>query len=232
MTGDEHVTDSTSFESTGPGVADAVRGVVKEAVGSMARVGRLSLAGAGDALETPCRGLARRITAGAMAQPKPVGEQPALAAALADSSGGPVLGGATAAALAGRVARRVGPLRFIARRTPMWMLAAVVPALHASVARGADEIGLVASHLVLRARGAGVEPDPDCVRRATVQILSAVPVDTATEPRHTPLVVAWLQRAVRSILPFAGGAATRHPEGLAEAAAAVNLSALSRKAAG
>ena len=83
-----------------------------------------------------------------------------------------------------------------------------MPALVASVARGADELGLVASHLVLRARAKGIEPDPERVRRVAVQIASRRAVDPDQEPKHGPLVVSWLRRAFRAALPFTAGVAT------------------------
>jgi hypothetical protein len=104
----------------------------------------------------------------------------------------------------------------------MWLFATAVPALLASVSRGADELGLVASNLVLRARAKGIEPDPERLRRVAVQIASRRPVDPEQEPRHGPLVVAWLRRAFRAALPFTSGVATSDPDGLAAAAADVD----------
>jgi hypothetical protein len=133
---------------------------------------------------------------------------------------------ATVAMLAARVARRFGPLKAVFGRTPTWMLAAAVPALYASVVHGAGELRLVASHLVLRARAAGFEPDPDRVRRVAVQVLRSEPVDPTTEPRHGPLAVRWLRRAGWAALPFTKGVATRDPDGMAAAAASVPPSLL------
>lgn len=169
-------------------------------------------------MEGPSRALTRRATAGALAQPRVVADTEALRAALAERSGGPALGGASAAALAARLARRVGPFRFLARRTPMWLVVAAVPAVHASVTRGAEEIGLLASHLVHRAREAGVEPDPERVRRVAVQLASGAVPDAGSDPRHAPLVVSWLRRALQSTLPFSAGVTTRDPGALAAAA--------------
>ena len=213
-------------DPAGEGVAGAVRDLVRTAVTSIGRAGTVSFAAVGDAVEAPGRALAGRIATAAVASPHPVAAKADLAAALEERSRSPLLGGSTGAALATKVASRVGPLRFLARRTPMWLVVTAVPALHASVTRGSHELTLVASHLVHRARAAGVEPDPERVRRVAVQLVSGVKVDPSVEPRHAPLAVAWLQRALRATLPFSGGVATRDPHGLARAAAAVDPSTL------
>jgi hypothetical protein len=82
---------------------------------------------------------------------------------------------------------------------------------------------LVASHLVVRAREEGIEPDVERVRRAAVQILSGRPVDPEVEPSHGLLALAWLRRAVRGALPFAPAA---DPERVAAAAAALDVTRL------
>src|SRR5918996_2131544 len=171
--------------------------------------------------------LPRRMVGDALAAPRAVADRDALARALAERPATPALGGATAAALGLRAAGRIPGLGFLARRTPLWLLATAVPALVASVARGADELGLVASHLVHRARAEGIEPDAERVRRAAVQIASHRVVDPEREPSHGPLVVSWMRRAVRAALPFTSGVATRDPDGLAAAAAAVDPARLS-----
>ena len=198
-----------------------VGAVVRSAVGAGRRAGSLTASSVLDALEAPLRALSRKVVAEALAQPRAVSNTTRLAEALGERAKAPLLGGATATALATKVARRVGPLRFLARRTPMWIVAAAIPALTASIARGKDELELVASHLVHRARAAGVEPDAERLRRATVQLVSGGSVDPGTDPSHIPLARAWLQRGLRATLPFAPGVSTRNPEGLAAAAAAV-----------
>ena len=203
-------------------MAADVRNVVRAALGAVGRAGSFSASAVGDAIEGPGRALARRVTTGAVNHPRSVADRAVLAAALDDEPRSPLLGGATGAALATKIAGRVGPLRFLARRTPLWLVVTAVPALHASVARGAEELALVASHLVHRARAAGVEPDPDRVRRVAVQLLSGKAVDPGVEPRHSVLALAWLQRALRATLPFSPGVATRNPDLLARATSAVD----------
>jgi hypothetical protein len=94
------------------------------------------------------------------------------------------------------------------------------------VSRGAEELGLVASHLAVRSRQQGIEPDPERLRRVAVQIVRNQPVDADVEPSHGPLAVTWLRRAARAALPFTAGVATRDPEGLARAAAQVDPAVL------
>lgn len=210
----------------GHAAKDEVLRVVQAAVDALGRAGSASVGTVADtvanAVEGAGRSLTRRMVSDAVASPRAVGDRDALARALAERRPLPGLGGATVAALGLRVAGRVRGLRFLARRTPMWLLATAVPALVASVSRGADELGLVASHLVSRARAAGVDPDPERVRRVAVQVASRRPVDPEHDPRHGPLVVTWLRRAFRAALPFTAGVATRDPDGLATAAASVD----------
>jgi hypothetical protein len=199
-----------------------VQGVVRAAVDALGRAGSASAGAMSGAVEGAARSLTRRMVVDAVSSPRRVDDREALARALAARPVSPALAGATAAALGLRLARRFRRLGFLARRTPMWLAATAVPALLASVSRGADELGLVASNLVLRARAKGIEPDPERVRRVAVQIASRRPVDPEQEPRHGPLVVAWLRRAFRAALPFTSGVATSDPDGLAAAAADVD----------
>jgi hypothetical protein len=202
--------------------SDEVLRVVQAAVDAVGRAGTASAATVADAVEGTGRALTRRMVGDAVTAPRAVADGDSLARALAERPVAPALGGATAAALGLRAAGRIPRLGFLARRTPLWLLATAVPALVASVARGADELGLLASHLVHRARVEGIEPDPERVRRVAVQIASHRAVDPDHEPSHGPLVVSWLRRAVRAALPFTSGVATRDPDGLAAAAAEVD----------
>jgi hypothetical protein len=216
-------TDSTpaAVSATDPAVADQAAGLVGTALDAVGRAGMVSAGALGDALEGAGRSLARRVVADAIARRHPLGDRDALARSLASRPAAPVLASATAAALAVRVAGRFRGLRFLAKRSPVWLLATAVPALIASVTRGADELGMVASYLVGRARAAGVEPDPERVRRAAVQVVSHRAVDPDEEPSHGRLALAWLRRAARAALPFTAGVATADPEGLAAAAEAI-----------
>jgi hypothetical protein len=199
-----------------------VQNVVQAAVDVLGRAGSASMGAVADAVEGAGRALTRKMVSNAVTSPRAMPDRQKLERALAERPVSPALAGATVAALGLRLAGRVRRLGFIARRTPMWLLATAVPALLASVARGADELGLIASHLVLRARTKGVEPDPERVRRVAVQIASRRTVDPEQEPKHGPLVVSWLRRAFRAALPFTAGVATSDPEGLAAAAADVD----------
>lgn len=208
----------------------AVRTVVDGLKSALAKAGRLTASGLTEAVDAPMRALTRRAVEHAVAAPQPLADEQALARVLAERPGTPAIGTGTAAAtaLAAKVAKRFGKLKFFARRTPMWVMAAVGPALYASVARGADEIGMISSHLVHRTRAAGMEPDPERVRRAAVQLATGVAVDTGAEARHGPLVLSWLTRAVKATLPFGAAVATRDPASLAAATARVPPAVVAR----
>jgi hypothetical protein len=219
--------------ASGPGLPGGmdreVQGVVATAVDTVSRAGTVSFAALTDALEGTGRALTRRVVTGAVSDPRPSGrraslaDRSGLAEALADKPAVPAIGSATTAALALRFVRRFRRFGFLARRTPAFLVATAVPALVASVARGADELGMVAAHLAARARAAGVEPDLERVRRTAAQVVLRQPVDPETEPSHGALVLQWLRRAARAALPFTAGVATADPEGLARAAAEVDV---------
>jgi hypothetical protein len=209
-----------------PGFADDVGGVVRTAVDAVGRAGTISASALTDALESAGRSLARRAVAGAATEGKDMADPAALRTALADKPRLPALGSATTAAVALKFVSRFRRLGFLATRTPAFLVAAAIPAFVASVTRGADELGMVASHLVHRARAEGVEPDIGRVRRAAVQIVSRRPIDPETEPSHGALVLQWLRRAVRATLPFTAGVATADPEGLARASAELDTARL------
>jgi hypothetical protein len=211
-------TDSMEEQPAG----DEVHSVVQAAVDTLGRAGSASAGAVADAVEGAGRALTRKVVGDVVTSPRSMGDREALAHALSQRPASPALADATVAALGLRLAGRMPGLGFLARRTPLWLLATAVPALVASVSRGADELGLVASHLVLGARAKGIEPDPERVRRVAVQIASRRPVDPEQEPSHGPLVVLWLRRAFRAALPFTAGVATSDPEGLATAAADVD----------
>lgn len=214
---------TTQPPSDDAAVARDVRTVVQTAVDAASRAGTISAAGVTDAVESAGRSLARRVVTGAATERRELLHHSRLAQALADKPAVTALGSATTAAMAIRFASRFKRLGFLAKRTPAFLVAAAVPALLASVARGADELGMVSAHLVHRARAEGVEPDLERVRRAAVQIVERRPVDPEVEPSHGTLVVYWLRRALRAALPFTAGVATADPEGLASAAAAVDV---------
>ena len=219
---------TTTQPPTGPTTEDAgvdrdVRAVVQAAVDAATRAGTVSAAGITDALESAGRSLARRVVAGASTGRTELADPGKLREALADKPAVAALGSATTAAMALRFAGRFKSLKFLAKRTPAFLVVGAVPALLASVARGSDELGMVSSHLVHRARAAGIEPDLERVRRTAVQIVERRPVDPETEPSHGVLAYYWLRRAVRAALPFTAGIATADPEGLASAAAAVDV---------
>ena len=200
-------------------IEDDARGIVETAIDTVTRAGDVSAAGLAAALDGAGRALTRRVVGGADTQHRGLGDRGALARALADRPRVPPLAGATGLAMMLRLARRTR-LGFLARRTPAFLVAAAVPALVASVNRGADELGMVASHLIHRARAAGVEPDIERVRRVAVQIVSRQQVDPEVEPRHGALALGWLRRAGPAALPFTAGGGPAHPQGAAASARA------------
>jgi hypothetical protein len=214
---------STQPPTDDAAVARDVRTVVHTAVDAVGRAGTVSAAGISDAVENAGRSLARRVVTGAATDRPELVEHDRLTQALADKPSVSALGSATTAAMVIRFASRFKRLGFLAKRTPAFLIAAAVPALLASVSRGADELGMVSAHLVHRARAEGVEPDLERVRRTAVQIVERRPVDPEVEPSHGMLVVYWLRRAFRAALPFTSGVATADPEGLAAAAAGVDV---------
>jgi hypothetical protein len=226
--------DPGSANARGEGDAEARRrlsdaaALTRALVGGVGRGGSSATASAMEAIEGRARRVCARVVQRALDQPHPVADEASLAQAL--SARQPLVGKATAAALGARLARRLGPARLLARRSPAWLAASAAPAVYASIARGLEELALIASHLVHRARAAGVEPDPDRVRRVTVQIASRRPVRPDDEPGHGPLVAHWARRAVRAAMPFSPGAVTRDPHGVAGAAASVDVAALGRAA--
>jgi hypothetical protein len=224
------VADIRSSRPEPPAPTDAVAeddavGLVRTALDTVARAGTVSVGAVSDALESGARNLARRVVADAVAR-RAVPDRDALARSLAAKPDVPIFATATAAAVVLRVAGRFRRLKFLAKRSPVWLLATAVPALVASVSRGAEELGLVAGYLAARARATGVEPDLERVRRVAVQVVSRRQIDPEAEPSHGSLAVAWLRRAARAALPFTAGVATADPEGLAAAAEAVDPATL------
>ena len=190
------------------------------------RATRAASSGLSSGVDAAARTLARRVVKGAMADPHDLPDRDTLARALASTDTGPMIGGAAVAALAMSLTRRLKGATFALKRTPLWVATAVGPPLYQSVNRGAQELGLVASPLVVRARRAGIEPDPERVRRVAVQILTGDPVDPTSEPRHGQLGARWLKRAARAAMPLTGDVRTRDPRGLAPIAAGVPTSSL------
>jgi hypothetical protein len=200
--------------------------LVRTALDTVSRAGTMSVGAISDALEGGARSLARRVVADAATR-RSVPDRDVLARSLAAKPDVPIFATATAAALTLRVASRFRKLKFVAKRSPVWLLATAVPALVASVSRGSEELGLVAGYLVARSRQEGLEPDLERVRRAAVQVVSRRAIDPESEPGHGRLAVGWLRRAARAALPFTAGVATADPEGLAAAAEAVDPATLS-----
>lgn len=226
--------DRNGSDASGPdqgtgGAGSEVRALT-QAVAEAVKRGRTAGARSGiDAVEAAGAALVQRVVDAAIAEPRDVPDHRRLVKALRQRSGGAGFGGTAAMGVASRVARRLGPARFVARRSPLWLAVTAVPAIYSSIGRGAEELSLVASHLVLRARATGVEPDRERLRRVVVQVLTGRPIRPDQDPSHGPLAFGWARRAVRSALPFTSGVKTRDPEGIASAAAEVDPSVLTSR---
>lgn len=214
--------DDQGPEGLGPNGDDLdedVRGVVRAAVDAVGRAGTVSASGVTEAVESAGRRLVRRVVVTASTSSTALADHRALARALGDRPQVPAFGSGASAAMALRFMGRFRRLGFLARRTPAYLFVLAVPALVTSVSRGADELGMVTTHLVQRARASGVEPDLERVRRVAVQVMARRPIDPEVEPSHGALVVQWLRRAFKAAMPFMSGVATADPEGLASVAA-------------
>ncbi len=201
------------------GILAAAGGVVQAVTGSLAKGGQASASAVARSADGAATVLTRRVIRAALAQPRAVEETASLARALVTRPTGSAFAGPVAA-MAASVARKVGALSFLTRRTPMWLLATAVPALWAAVARGTNELSALASYLALRARSEGIEPDPDRLERAVVQLAMGQPVDPNSEVRHGPLVLRWLGSGAWGIVAM-GNRGRSDPRRLAAAAAAV-----------
>jgi hypothetical protein len=180
----------------------------------------------GDQFERVAQALCRRIVTRSLEDPRPVRDVRELQAALTEKSSLP-FDGSGAAVVSKAVLSRVGPLKLLARRTPWLMAASVVPDVYSALVRGRDEVAIVSSFLVHRARGGDI--DPDRLRRVTVQLLQRRRLDPDSEPGDADLVSSWIRRAVRSALPFVKAGATPHAKSIVAAASSVDPAMLHRR---
>ena len=179
----------------------------------------------GDQFERVAQALNARIVQRSLNDPRPIGDARELQEALSQKSALP-FDSTGAAVVTKAVLSRVGPLKLLARRTPWLLAASVVPDMYSALARGRDEVAVVSSFLVNRAKRAGVDVDPVRLRRMTVQLLQRRQADPDTEPDDADLVSSWVRRALKSALPFVKGGVTPHAKSIAAAAAAVDPSML------
>lgn len=179
----------------------------------------------GDQFERIAKALSARIVQRSLQDPLPICDARELHEALSQKSSLPF--DSTGAAMVTKaVLSRVGPLKLLARRSPWFLAASVVPDVYSALARGRDEVAVVSSFLVNRAKRGGDDLEPERVRRVTVQLLHRRKVDPETEPDDADLVSSWIRRALKSALPFVKGGVTPHAKSIAAAAAAVDPSLL------
>jgi hypothetical protein len=175
----------------------------------------------GKAFERLAQALCSRIVRQSLADPRPIRDHAELHEALSQKSPRPF--DTTGAALVTKtVLSRVGPMKFLARRTPWVIAAGAVPDMYSSLARGRQELAIVSSFLVHRAGASADEVDPERLRRVTVQLLQRRRVDPRAEPDDADLVSSWIRRALRSALPFVKAGGTPHSRSIATAAASVD----------
>ena len=206
------------------GILAAAGGVVQAVTSTLAKGGQASAGAVSRSAEGAATTLTGRVIRSALAQPRSIEDTTELAKALVTRPTGASLAGPVVA-MAARAASKFGALRFLTHRTPMWLLASVVPALWSAMARGTNELSALASYLALRARSEGVEPDPGRLETAVVQLALGQPVDPGLEVRHGPLVLRWLGSGAWGVLAL-GNRGRSAPRRLAAAASAVPPSTL------
>ncbi len=206
------------------GILAAAGGVVQAVTSTLAKGGQASAGAVSRSAEGAATTLTGRVIRSALAQPRSIEDTTELARALVTRPTGASLAGPVVA-MAARAASKFGALRFLTHRTPMWLLASLVPALWAAMARGTNELSALASYLASRARSDGIEPDPGRLEAAVVQLALGQPVDPDSEVRHGPLVLRWLGSGAWGVLAL-GNRGRTDPRRLAAAAAAVPTSIL------
>jgi len=174
--------------------------------------------------ERMSRAFVRRVVNRAVADPRAIDDRAALLDALSTSTTqDPAHFSAASMALAaGTMLRRVGPLKSVAKRTPLFAVAAATPEIYTSLSRGVQDVGAIASFLTLRATAAGHQADADRIRRATVQLLVGDRLAPDAEPEHDRLVRSWVRRTARGFLPFAKRGDTGRNQRIAAVAAAID----------
>ncbi len=206
------------------GILAAAGGVVQAVTSTLAKGGQASAGAVSRSAEGAATTLTGRVIRSALAQPRTIDDTTELARALVTRPTGASLAGPVVA-MAARAASKFGALRFLTRRTPMWLLASLVPALWSAMARGTNELSALASYLALRARSEGIEPEPGRLETAVVQLALGQPVDPGLDVRHGPLVLRWLGSGAWGVLAL-GNRGRSDPRRLAAAASAVPPSIL------
>lgn len=201
-----------------PGIDDRLLALLRSLLRSSWKVGR----DPGAQLERLSRSFVRRTVERAVSSPRSITDRAALLEHFETPKTEVPFSTTSAALVAGKVLRRVGPLQVLARRTPVLAAATAVPEIYSSLTRSVDDVTAVASFLTHHVRRSGGTPDADRIRRATVQLLGGGQIDPEVEPAHDELVWSWMKRAARGLLPFAGHGATKDAKRVATVAAAID----------
>lgn len=132
---------------------------------------------------------------------------------------------------AARLARTGRAAKVLGGRTPVGLAVRFGPALYAVISDNLRALDAAAGHLVTRARGRGVEPEPERLRRVVVQALTGEPIDPVADVDHGALMRVWLGDAGRRAVPFgldriSGLRAGRTPEAVAAVLGAVDVDRL------
>lgn len=207
-----------SPQAVDAGLVDVLRSFVRSSVS----FGRHP----GESLERLAQSLCSRIVHQSLDHPRPIRDLPELQAALAQKSRS--FDSTGVAVVTKAVLTRIGPMKFLARRTPWLLAASAVPDMYSSLVRGREEVAIVSSFLVHRAGDADTDVDAERLRRVTVQLLLRRKVDPGAEPDDADLVSSWARRALKSALPFVKGGGTPHSRAIAAAADTVDPSLLRR----
>ncbi len=127
-----------------------------------------------------------------------------------------------------RLARRTRLARSVTSRTPVGMALRFGPGLVDVAAGSLRSLDATAAHLVTRARDARIEPDPDRLRAAVVQVLIGDAVDPDADVDHIALARVWLADAARRLAPLGLGGIrglnrSRTPEAIIAALSEIDL---------
>lgn len=177
--------------------------------------------------ERVSRALCSRVVKHSIEEPLPIRDLRELEEALSKKTSLP-FDSTGAAVVTKAVMTRVGPLKFLARRTPWLVAASAVPDMYSALARGRDEVAMVSSFLIHQSGGTAAAIDPERLRRVTVQLLQRRAVAPEIQSDDGDLVSSWIRRAVKSALPFVKAGVTRHSKSIAAAAARVDPASLLR----
>lgn len=205
-----------------PRTAAEVVAALQAAIGKGRELGASGLSGLGAGVDDVIRRVVDDRVDPALERVHPPLSPGELTAALA-AGGRPSVAKQVGSRSVNRLVRRTGPLRAIGGRTPIGLALRYGPALYDVVGDALRTMDVVATQLASRAADAGVDPDPDRLRAAVVQLLTQRTVDPGGEVDHLALARTWLGRAGSRLMPFGiGGRSDRSAAELARSVQAVD----------